>query len=259
MELNLYQVDAFTDKLFAGNPAAIVPITDWLDDKILHSIAIENNLSETAFIKKNGAKYHIRWFSPAIEIDLCGHATLASAFVIFNYLEKDLSEITFESKSGPLYVSKDQERIILDFPSRKGKPVEANSLLFEGLGKAAKEVYLSRDYLVVYEDEEDIYNMEPDFSILKKVGIHGIIVTAPSKKYDFVSRFFALEAGIPEDPVTGSAHSTLIPYWSERLSKKELTAFQASKRGGILFCEDKGERVKIGGNAVLYMIGKIFI
>lgn len=260
MNLTIYQVDAFTKEVFKGNPAAICPLESWLETGLMQKIALENNLSETAFFVKNGDVYEIRWFTPTYEIDLCGHATLASAFVIFEILKAENETVKFHShKSGELLVEKQGDRLILDFPSRPVSPVEIPEGLIEAIGKEPKEVLKARDYFLVYENEQEISEISPKFSKLLEVGGHGFIVTAKGESSDFVSRFFAPEVGVFEDPVTGSAHCNLIPFWSERLGKTELFARQISARGGELFCELKGDRVKIGGNAVLYLKGEIYL
>jgi PhzF family phenazine biosynthesis protein len=260
MNLTIYQVDAFTKEVFKGNPAAVCPLTEWLDESLMQRIALENNLAETAFFVKKGDVYEIRWFTPLAEIDLCGHATLGSAFVIFEILKAEENFIRFHShKSGALEVEKQGERLVLDFPSRPVSPVDAPDGLIEALGKAPKEVFKARDYFLVYESEQEILDIKPNFSKLLEVGAHGYIVTAKGDSADFVSRFFAPEVGVPEDPVTGSAHCNLIPFWAERLGKNELFARQVSARGGELFCELKGERVKIGGSAALYLKGEIYV
>lgn len=260
MKLQIFQVDAFTSKPFGGNPAAVVPLDAWLTDDVMQSIALENNLSETAFFVKNGEAYDIRWFTPSFEIDLCGHATLASAFVIFDVLKLEQSSIKFRSqKSGELGVEKNGDILTLDFPSRPPAACDAAEGLFEAIGKTPKEVLKSRDYFLVYENEQEIRDITPNFSKLAEIPTHAVIVTAPGTDSDFVSRFFAPEAGINEDPVTGSAHCNLIPYWADKLGKTEMFARQVSARGGELFCELAGNRVKIGGNAVLYLKGEIYV
>ncbi|MFH1739287.1 MAG: PhzF family phenazine biosynthesis protein [bacterium] len=260
MKIPIYQIDAFTNKLFGGNPAAVCPLEEWLSDERMQAIAAENNLSETAFfVKNNNNRYDLRWFTPKIEIDLAGHPTLATAYVIFEYIDKDLKAIEFETKSGILKVEREGELLSMDFPSRPASPSPAPDDLIRGLGKQPDEVFLSRDYLVVYDSEEKVRSLSPDMNDLLKVESLGVIVTAPGKEVDFVSRFFAPRAGIPEDPVTGSAHSTLIPYWAHRLDKKKLHAHQVSARGGELFCEDRGDRVKIAGAAVTYLEGAIYL
>lgn len=260
MTIPIYQVDAFTSKLFGGNPAAVCPLKDWPDDKVLQQIAAENNLSETAFFVKKDDHYFIRWFTPKTEIDLCGHATLASAFVIFNYLQTELSKIIFKTKlKGDLFVSRSGDLISLDFPASKASPCEMPDQLEESLGKRPNEVYKARDLMTVFENEETIINLKPDFEKIKQLGYHAIIVTAPGNTSDFVSRFFAPNVGINEDPVTGSAHTTLIPYWAERLEKNTMHAFQLSERKGELFCEYKQDRVIISGKAILYLTGEIMV
>lgn len=257
MNIPIYQVDAFTDKLFGGNPAAVCPLEDWLDPAIMQQIAAENNLSETAFFTKKKKLFELRWFTPKIEVDLCGHATLASAHVIFNHLGFDEEQIIFSSVSGELGVTRANNRLILDFPASPPSPADTHEGLIQGLGMRPKEVHKSRDYLALFESEADILSLKPNFDILGKLDCLGIIVTAKGKNSDFVSRFFAPAAGINEDPVTGSAHTTLIPFWAERLKKNVLHAFQLSERKGELFCELAGSRVKIGGHAVTFFIGEI--
>jgi PhzF family phenazine biosynthesis protein len=232
----------------------------WLDDTTLQHIAAENNLSETAFFVRNKDDIALRWFTPKIEIDLCGHATLASAFVLFNYLDVSSNEISFSTKSGFLTVNKNQKGFLeMDFPARPGESVAAPDSLIKALGKNLTEVYKSRDYLVVLDNEDEVRNMRPDFQELSKLDCTGVIITAKGKEVDFISRFFAPRVGVLEDPVTGSSHCSLIPYWAEKLGKKTLTAHQASQRGGELFCELDQDRVRIAGNAVLYLKGSINI
>lgn len=264
MKLTLYQVDAFTDKLFAGNPAAIVLLKEWIDAELMQKLAFENNLSETAFIcASNNDKefdFEIRWFTPQIEINLCGHATLAAAYVIFNYLDFDKPEIKFNSQSGILKVIKKDKLIEMNFPS--WKPEEFNDPpvnLKDALGGAdIKGIYKNRDLMIELADEDAVQNCNPDFSLIKKSG-YKIIITAPGKEADFVSRFFAPTAGIDEDPVTGSAHSQLIPFWSNKLNKVNIVGLQLSKRGGTIYCEQQGERVLMAGSCVFYMKGEFEI
>jgi PhzF family phenazine biosynthesis protein len=260
MRLTLYQIDAFADKLFSGNPAAVIPLNSWIREPLMQQLAMENNLAETVFFVKNGDDYEIRWFTPEKEINLCGHATLASAFVLFTQLGYAKPSITFHSQSGPLIVTKDGDRILMDFPSWKPeKTSEFPEQLAAALGvKEIVGVYKSRDLLVELNTEDDIRNAVPDFTLLKKLG-HKVIITAPGKEVDFVSRFFAPTYGVDEDPVTGSAHSQLIPFWSEKLHKQTMIARQLSKRGGQLWVEQKGERVSMGGQCVFYMKGEIFL
>ena len=260
MNLIIYQVDAFTSEVFKGNPAAVFPLDEWIDAELMQKIALENNLAETAFFVKKNDVYEIRWFTPTFEIDLCGHATLASALVIFEVLKAESEIVKFHShKSGVLRVEKNGDILILDFPSRPVSKTEIPEGLIEAIGKKPKEVYKARDYFLVYENEREVAEIEPDFTRLLKINAHGFIVTAKGDSSDFVSRFFAPEVGVFEDPVTGSAHCNLIPFWAERLGKTEMLARQISARGGELFCELKGDRVKIGGNAVLYLKGEIYV
>ena len=257
MNLPIYQVDAFTSKLFGGNPAAVCPLEYWLEESVMQSIAAENNLAETAFFIKKENFYELRWFTPETEVDLCGHATLASAFIIFNVLKNEKDKIVFQTKSGKLEVTKRDNLLVMDFPSRKPVATEIPEGLIEAIGKTPKEIWKSRDLLLLYETEEDVLSLQPDFALLNKIDCFGYIATAKGNKVDFVSRFFAPKEGINEDPVTGSSHSTLIPFWAERLGKNELLARQISKRGGELFCKLLGDRVEIAGNAVLYLTGSI--
>jgi PhzF family phenazine biosynthesis protein len=261
MKIPLYQVDAFTKKIFSGNPAAVCLLESMLNDETLQYIAAENNLSETAFLVPTArGQYELRWFTPTMEVDLCGHATLASAFVIFSFIDSGLSSIDFKTASGVLTVTKSGDLLSMDFPARKPIPAELPETLPKALGIEPVEVLKSRDLLAVYENESMIKDMNPNFDLLQQIhDVFAVIVTAPGRNCDFVSRFFAPKAGIPEDPVTGSAHCTLVPYWSERLKKQKLHAFQVSKRGGELFCEDLRERVKIAGHAVLYSKGEIYL
>ena len=260
MKLDLYQIDAFASRPFTGNPAAVVPLDAWLPDDVMLSIAMENNLAETAFFVPGVTGYDLRWFTPTVEMDLCGHATLASGFLLYEILGASDDVLRFQTRSGELTVEKRDARYILDFPSRPGSVTEAPSGLIEALGGAKpKEILKSRDYMLVYENEAEVKAIEPDFIALAKLDAHAVIVTAKGDNADFVSRFFAPAVGIPEDPVTGSAHCTLIPYWAEKLSKNELFARQISRRGGEVFCELQGDRVKIGGGAVLYLKGEIYV
>ena len=259
MKLLIYQIDAFTDKLFSGNPAAVIPLDAWIDDKLMQQIAEENNLAETVFFVPKSDGFHIRWFTPELEIDLCGHATLAAAFVLFEMLGYQKNTITFYSKSGLLKVSRDGAYIAMDFPSWKPERLtDYPEELIKGLGITGHlGVYKNRDYIIELETEKDVIAIRPDFNLLNKIDVIGIIVTAPGINCDFVSRFFAPNCGVPEDPVTGSAHSQLIPFWSEKLNKHKLHALQLSKRGGALWCEQKGDRVIMKGKGVFYMKGEI--
>ncbi len=258
----LYQVDAFAEKVFEGNPAAVVPLQQWLPDELMQAIAAENNLAETAFFVEENGIYHIRWFTPVAEVKLCGHATLASAYVLFEFLGYEKSSISFMSLSGELSVSKQGELLSLDFPAQAAKPCELPQALSQGIyqgidNKDLKQTvlgcYENEDYLVVLASEEDVLAIEPNHESLKQLKHRGVIVTAPSSDYDFVARFFAPKYGIDEDPVTGSAYTQLVPYWAEKMGKSKFTAKQVSKRGGKLWCELKGVRVLISGHAALYM------
>ncbi len=257
MEIPIYQVDAFTGRVFSGNPAAVCPLKGWLPDDLLQAIAAENNLSETAFFVPEGDAYPIRWFTPAAEVDLCGHATLASAYVFFSFLDKTARRVRFSSRSGPLGVARSSDMLAMDFPSQPPVPCKAPPALLSSLGGNPAEILCSEDYFVVYENEEDIRNLTPDMAGLASLDLRGVIATAPGGPADFVSRFFAPALGIPEDPVTGSAHCALTPYWAKRLGKDDLYARQISGRGGELYCRNLGERVAISGRAVLYMKGII--
>ncbi|WP_324671321.1 PhzF family phenazine biosynthesis protein [Hymenobacter sp. GOD-10R] len=260
MLLPLYQVDAFTDQVFAGNPAAVCPLTEWLPADMMQAIAAENNLAETAFfVPRGGNEYDLRWFTPAVEVELCGHATLASAHVLLRHLNFKGEEIVFHSKSGPLRVRQANGRLTLDFPSRPPKPlVEHPEGLLDGLGATPVAILAGPDLVAVFNTEEEVRAIQPNQLHLAKVEYRAVIVTAPgSNGVDFVSRFFGPRVGVPEDPVTGSAHTTLIPYWAERLGKTELYARQVSPRGGDLWCELRGDRVLISGHAVTYLKGEI--
>lgn len=259
MKIPIYQVDAFTSKLFSGNPAAVCPLEAWLDPNQLLNIAAENNLSETAFFVKKNYFYELRWFTPEIEVDLCGHATLATGHVLFNHLGYAEKEIRFETKSGRLTVTRSDDLISLDFPATPPVKVDMTDNLTKGLGKKPLEVYKSRDYLALFETEKEVLSIQPDFKILEKLDALGIIITARGDTSDFVSRFFAPAVGIDEDPVTGSAHTTLVPFWANKLNKTQFHAFQISKRGGKLFCQLAGDRVLISGKAKTYMKGEIEI
>jgi len=257
--LKLYQVDAFTDKLFQGNPAAVSILDEWIDVDLMQNISSENNLAETAFVVSKRDEFEIRWFTPKVEVDLCGHATLASAFVVFNFTDYKKDEIVFNSKSGILKVKKKDEFLELDFPVDKLMPVNNEEEILDCVGiKPVDTLKGISDYFAVFNTESEIKNIKPDFGKIVKLNSRGLIVTAPGDEVDFVSRFFAPQLGIDEDPVTGSAHTSLTPYWSKKLNKKELKAEQLSSRGGQLFCTDCGDRIKIAGQAKLYMIGDIY-
>jgi len=262
MKLPIYQVDAFANQVFKGNPAAVCPLESWPQDELMQQIAAENNLAETAFFLKAGSDYEIRWFTPEMEVDLCGHATLATAHIILKHYEPRAGKVSFHSpRSGALSVAREEgDLLVLDFPADPPKPCEPKQDLNEALGSVPLTTLKGKtDYLLIYETQEAIEAMSPDFFLLSKVEARGIIVSAPGREVDFVSRFFAPRAGIAEDPVTGSAHTTLIPYWSGVLKKTKLNARQLSRRGGALSCEYLGDRVKIAGKAVSYLSGEITV
>ena len=258
MKLAMYQVDAFTERPFGGNPAAVVVLDDWLDDSVLQAVAAENNLSETAFVVPHADGSDLRWFTPRVEVDLCGHATLATAHVLFGHYFPALSELSFRTRSGTLGVSRADGRLVLDFPARTGRNVEVDATLVSALGGAQpREALLARDLLAVLDSEDDVAGFQPNFERIAALEAYALIVTAPGKTSDFVSRFFAPKVGVPEDPVTGSAHCTLVPYWAARLGRPALHARQLSPRGGELWCELRGDRVRIGGGAVEVFRGEI--
>ncbi len=260
MKIPIYQIDAFADHTFSGNPAALVFPRIKLQPDIMQYIAAENNLAETTFVISEGEYFEIRWFTPIIEVDLCGHATLAAAHALFNHLDYGGKSITFLSKSGFLHVRKETEILYLDFPVDTIQKVENRQDVKNGLGNLPKELYRGRDdFLAIFDDEDSIASLSPNMDTLCKVPSRGVIASAPGREVDFVSRFFAPQSGIPEDSVTGSSHTTLTPYWSKRLNKQNLTAKQLSKRGGTLICNDLNQRVEIGGHAVTYLIGEISI
>ena len=261
MKIAMYQVDAFSSRVFRGNPAAVCVLGEWLPDPVMQAIALENNLSETAFvIPGQGGPCRLRWFTPELEMDLAGHPTLATAHVIFEILRPGLCEVEFDSPGGRLTVRKGPDGLLaMDFPSRPGLPVDDAAEILAALGVESKEVYKSRDHMVVLPGQAEVLAVRPDAAALRRLCKDGVIVTAPGEGVDFVSRFFAPDLGILEDPVTGSAHCTLIPYWAARLGKSELHALQVSARGGELFCRDMGRRVSIAGRAVLYLEGHIWV
>jgi PhzF family phenazine biosynthesis protein len=260
MTLPIYIVDAFTSKLFGGNPAAVVPLEKWLDDSIMQKIAAENNLSETAFFVKECSHYKIRWMTPVSEVPLCGHATLASSYVIFNFIEKEATEIKFISKSGELIVTKDNDFLSLNFPINKPHKIHFSNEIKNCFEKEPVEVLENGFFvLIIFDSEDYIRTVEPNFELIKKIHPHAVIISASGNDADFVSRMFAPNEGINEDPVTGSAHTVLIPYWTEKLNKKIFRALQVSKRGGELYCENLDPRVKISGNCVLYSQGSLFL
>ncbi len=257
MQLPIYQVDAFTRKVFEGNPAAVVPLDAWLPDTLMQKIASENNLSETVFFVKNKDRFHIRWFTSTVEARMCGHATLASAFVLFNYLGFEGDVIHFDSLSGPLLVERKGDQYALDFPAQNFVEIPIEKNLIEALGVSPKNCYESIDRIVLLENEAQVKGVSPDFNKLLEIDTRGVIITAPSESYDFVSRFFAPRSGILEDPVTGSAHTQLAPFWAEMLGKATFHAKQVSQRGGELFLSLDGDRVIMSGEAILFLKGYI--
>ena len=261
MKIPLYQIDAFTDRVFRGNPAAVCPLEDWLDDQTLQAIARENNLSETAFFVERGERFDLRWFTPLAEVDLCGHATLASGHVLLNELGIGGEAVHFSSKSGPLSVARENGRLALDFPARVLAPIASSTALAEALGAVPEAALASPggNGMAVFADEATVRALAPDFAALGALDHQGVIATAPGESADFVSRYFAPRVGIPEDPVTGSAHCDLAPYWAARLGKTRLLAHQISARGGVLHCRLAGERVHIAGDTVKYLEGIIEI
>jgi len=260
MKIPIYQVDAFTDKIFGGNPAAVCPLESWLETEVMQKIAEENNLSETAFFVPQKDYFEIRWFTPKVEINLAGHPTLATAWVIFNQLNYSKDKIKFISPhSGELLIEKKGKLITMNFPSNKPERVGVEELLVKSLGVKPIEVLKSRDLLVVYKNQSEIESIKPDFGLLQKIDTFGIIITAPGDSCDFVSRFFAPRAGINEDPVTGSAHTILVPYWAEKLNKTKMIAVQLSERKGKLNCAYLDDRVNLSGTAQLFMKGEIYI
>lgn len=257
MRITQYQVDAFARRVFEGNPAAVCPLGTWLPDPLLQAIAAENNLSETAFFVPAGEGFDLRWFTPVAEVDLCGHATLASAHVLFEFLGYPRPAIEFHTRSGKLVVERRGGLLVMDFPARPPQGCAAPPALIEGLGQPPVEVLAADDYIVVLDSEAAVRALTPDLARLSELALRGVCVTAPGSGADFVSRFFGPKVGIPEDPVTGSAHCELAPYWSARLGKTLLKALQVSRRGGEVLCEVKGDRVVLSGSAVTFMAGQI--
>ncbi|HLM48286.1 MAG TPA: PhzF family phenazine biosynthesis protein [Myxococcaceae bacterium] len=257
--LRLYQVDAFTSQVFGGNPAAVCPLDAWLPDEVMQSIALENNLSETAFVLRDEVRgWQIRWFTPTQEVDLCGHATLATAYILFTRLAPGLEQVQLHSRSGPLVVTqREGDWMEMDFPSRPPEPCPLPEGLVEALGATPRETLVARDLVAVFDSEEQVRALAPDLTKLAALDFFSVVPTAPGLEVDFVSRFFAPRVGVPEDPVTGSSHCSLVPYWARRLGKPQLLAHQVSARGGVLQCEDRDERVGIAGQAVLYLEGYI--
>ena len=261
MKIKLYQIDAFTEKVFGGNPAAVCILEDWIEEELMQKIAAENNLSETAFVVQKEKVYEIRWFTPKAEVDLCGHATLATAHALFKFYDYKSDIIEFDSHtSGKLSVRRKDDFLTLDFPADISTKVDALQILIDAIGSKPTEAYKGKtDYVLIYQSQKDIEDIKPDFKQLLSANVRGVIISAPGEHTDFVSRFFAPQVGIDEDPVTGSAHTTLTPIWSNKLGKKVLTAKQLSQRQGYLECEYAGERVKITGKAVNYLMGEITV
>ena len=258
MKIALYQIDAFADEVFKGNPAAVCPLEEWLDDDVMQAIAVENNLSETAFFVANNDAYDLRWFTPVAEVDLCGHATLATAHVVFEHIDPNAGEVRFDTRSGRLGVTRGPDGLLaMDFPAQPGGELAVGEEMIEALGAEPSYLFGGEDFMAVFERQSQISAIEPDFAALKKLERRGVIITAPGDEVDFVSRFFAPKHNIPEDPVTGSAHCMLTPYWADRLGKTQLRARQISPRGGDLACELLGDRVRISGRASEYMKGEI--
>ena len=259
MTIPFFEVVAFTDRLFAGNPAGVCLLEEWLPDAQLQAIAAENNLAETAFVIARGDRFDLRWMTPAVEVELCGHATLAAAHVLFRYRGYAGETIRFHTPSGELNVGRANDRLVLDFPAQPATETAIAEELVDALGVRPSQVLKRRDYFAVFATSQEVAAIQPRFDRIARLDAQGVVITAPGDDCDFVSRYFAPAAGIPEDPVTGSTHCSLIPFWSERLGKKQLFARQISARGGELFCKDRGERVAIGGNAVTYSEGKIHL
>ncbi len=257
MKYPIFQVDAFTDHVFGGNPAAVVILPAWLPDSQLQAIARENNYSETAFLVRDGRSFELRWWTPELEVDLCGHATLASAHVVFQIDDSRSDEVSFSTRSGELRVRKDGDRLAMNFPARPPIPRALDPEVGRALGANPSELLASRDLVAVFEKQDQIEALRPDFAALAAIDAFAIVATAPGRDCDFVSRFFAPRAGVAEDPVTGSAHCSLVPYWSRRLGRRGLHARQLSARGGELFCEDRGDRVIVAGHVVEYLRGEI--
>jgi len=260
MELPIYQIDAFAAAAFRGNPAAVCPLERWLPDQTMQAIAEENNLAETAFYVRQGDRYGLRWFTPTVEVNLCGHATVAAACVILGIRrEREGSRVVFDSKGGELAVERDGEMYALDFPSLPPREIQADAAAEAALRAKPSAILVARDCVCVFETEAQVRDLDPDMARLAAIDRFAFVATAPGRDCDFVSRFFAPRQGIPEDPVTGSAHCTLTPYWYARLGKKQMFARQISRRGGELWCEDRGSRVKIAGRAIKYLEGRITI
>ena len=259
MELRLLQIDTFTDVVLGGNPAAVCPLDAWLDDPTMQAIAAENNLSETAFFVPEGEGYNLRWFTPNVEVDLCGHATLAAAFVVFEELKPNTKRVDFATKSGRLTVVRAGADLVMDFPAQPATPVRLPELLAGALGEPPIEVLAGADYVAVFENATDVAQLEPDLGMLMQLDRRGVVATAPGDDSDYVLRFFAPKNAVPEDPVSGNVQTALVPYWSHKLGKPRMTVRQLSARGGAMVCEDHGERISIAGRAVRYMDARISV
>jgi PhzF family phenazine biosynthesis protein len=257
VQLKIYQIDAFATKTFEGNPAMVCPLEAWISNELMQKIANENNLSETAFFVKENEGYHLRWFTPKAEVDMCGHATLASAYVLFECIEYDEEEIRFFTKSGILSVRKEANRYVMDFPIQAIEPCDIWESIEKAFGVKPIATFASMDYIVVFENEEDVFHAKPNLALLKELDLRGVCISAKSKKYDFVTRFFAPKIGVDEDPVTGSAFTQLVSYWADVLGKEELHVKQVSPRGGEVHCVIKGDRIEVSGGGVLYLDGVI--
>lgn len=257
MKLKMFQVDAFSEHVFGGNPAAVCPLDTWLDDAMLQAIAEENNLSETAFFVATDDAFELRWFTPLDEVDLCGHATLATAHVIFTHLSYNRPEITFQTRSGELRVSRAESGYAMDFPATLPDATDAPKALIDGLGKQPQQLLAAFDYVAVYASEDEVQSLSPDFAKLRELGLRGVVVTAPGKQVDFVSRCFFPKLRVDEDPVTGSAHCELAPYWASQLGQNKFIAAQLSRRGGRIECEVKGDRVVLIGRCADFMTAEI--
>jgi PhzF family phenazine biosynthesis protein len=253
-----FEVFAFTNRMFGGNPAGVCLLEEWPPNELMQAVAAQNNLSETAFLVRRNDFFDLRWMTPTVEVELCGHATLAAAHVLFHHCNQPRDSVRFQSQAGELVVARQANRLVLDFPSRPAKKIGDCRELADSLGAVPDDILKDRDYFAIFRSEREVASIMPDFEALSRLDVQGVVVTAPGDDCDFVSRYFAPAAGLPEDPVTGSTHCTLIPYWSERLHKRDLFARQISARGGELFCQDRGDRVGIGGEALTYVAGQLY-
>jgi len=259
VELRLLQIDTFTDVVLGGNPAAVCPLDTWLDESTMQAIAAENNLSETAFFMPEGEGFNLRWFTPNVEVDLCGHATLAAAYVVFEELRPDAQRVDFATKSGRLTVVREGADLVMDFPAQPAAPVEPPELLLGALGEPPIEMLAGADYVAVFENATAVARLRPDLGMLMQLDRRGVVATAPGDDADYVLRFFAPKNAVPEDPVSGNVQTALVPYWSHKLGKPRMTVRQLSARGGAMVCEDHGERISIAGRAVRYMDARISV